>query len=129
MFVERETGPKNYFEVSLARALEIYRDAIQQIPGIGRTARGPSMSSTPGKVCVEGITRLAGEKVFMLKFLQGRNPDWVKRPFFARYDPGATWLGDLEPAFGEDEFFFAEEMATLRANPGMKPWQMATPAA
>jgi len=129
MFVERDTGPKNYFEVSLARALEIYRDAIQQIPGIGRTAQGPSMSATPGKVCVEGITRLAGEKVFMLKFLQGRNPDWVKRPFFAKYDPDATWLGDLEPAFGEDEFFFAEEMATFRANPGMKPWRMATPAA
>jgi KamA family protein len=129
MFVERETGPKNYFEVPLARALQIYRDAIQQIPGIGRTARGPSMSATPGKVCVEGITRLAGEKVFMLKFLQGRNPDWVKRPFFAKYDPGATWLGDLEPAFGEDEFFYSEEMAALRANPGMKPWRMATPAA
>ena len=26
--------------------------------------------------------------------------------FFAQYDPGATWLTQLRPAFGESEFFF-----------------------
>ena len=27
-------------------------------------------------------------------------------PFFAKYDPKATWLDQLQPAFGETEFFY-----------------------
>ena len=30
--------------------------------------------------------------------IQARDPSLVGRPFFARYDPGATWISDLEPA-------------------------------
>jgi KamA family protein len=106
MFVERDTGPKHYFEVPLARGLQIYQRAVRQVSGLARTVRGPSMSATPGKVCVDGVTEVAGERVFALRFLQGRDPDWVGRPFFARYDERATWLDDLAPAFGRDEFFF-----------------------
>jgi KamA family protein len=127
MFVERDTGAKNYFEVPLARAYDIYRRAIRRVPGTGRTARGPSMSATPGKVVVEGVTEVAGEKVFVLKLLQGRNPKWVQRPFFARFDPEATWLDDLRPAFGEERFFFAEEMDELGRNPEEKLWQVPEP--
>jgi len=39
MFVERDTGAKDYFEVPLARAYDIYRRAIRRVPGTGRTAR------------------------------------------------------------------------------------------
>jgi KamA family protein len=108
MFVERDTGPKTYFEVPLARGWQIYRRAIQRVSGLGRTVRGPSMSATPGKVEIQGITEINGERVFALRFIQGRNPDWVQRPFFARYDEGATWLDELEPAFGERRFFFED---------------------
>ncbi|MFC1747556.1 KamA family radical SAM protein [Pseudomonadota bacterium] len=106
MFVERDTGAKCYFEVPLARAWEIYREAMKQVSGLSRTVRGPSMSATPGKVEIQGITEVAGEKVFALRFIQGRNPDWVQKPFFAKYDADATWLHDLKPAFGEEKFFF-----------------------
>src|SRR5262249_51013903 len=41
MFVERDTGASRYFKVPLYRALEIYRDALGQNSGLGRTARGP----------------------------------------------------------------------------------------
>ena len=44
--------------------------------------------------------------MFALQFLQARNPDWVRRPFYAKFDPEATWLDDLVPAFGEKKFFF-----------------------
>jgi KamA family protein len=108
MFVERDTGAKNYFEVPLARALEIFNNAYRRVSGLARTVRGPSMSATPGKVLVVGVAEVHDEKVFVLKFLQGRDPAWVGRPFFARFDPEATWLSDLEPAFGEDRFFFEE---------------------
>ena len=108
MFVERDTGPKSYFEVPLSRAFEIYRDAYVRVSGLARTVRGPSMSATPGKVSVVGTAELAGEKVFVLELLQARNPDWVGRPFFARFDPRATWLDELRPAFGAERFFFEE---------------------
>ncbi len=113
MFVERDTGPRDYFAVPLARGLQIYRDALRRVSGLARTVRGPSMSATPGKVVIDGTTRLDGQKVFCLRFLQGRDPEWVGRPFFARFDPQATWLDDLEPAGGESEFFFADAMAAL----------------
>ncbi len=109
MFVERDTGARKYFEVPLARAWKIYRDAMQDVSGLARTARGPSMSAGPGKVEIQGITEINGEKVFVLRFIQARNPDWVQQPFFARFDAEATWLDHLKPAFGEEEFFFEAE--------------------
>lgn len=113
MFVERDTGAKRYFEVPLMRAAEIYRSAMMQVSGLARTARGPSMSAGPGKVEVQGVAEIQGEKVFVLRFIQGRNPDWVQRPFFAAYDAHASWLDDLRPAFGAKEFFFEPEYRAM----------------
>ena len=118
MFVERDTGARHYFEVPLARAWHIYRDAMQQVSGVARTARGPSMSAAPGKVEVQGVADIQGEKVFVLRFIQGRNPDWVQRPFFARYDETATWLDQLRPAFGERRFFFEDEFDAMQRDAG-----------
>jgi len=106
MFVERDTGPKNYFEVPLARAYQIFRNAYESVSGLARTVRGPSMSAHPGKVRVLGVQTVAGQKVFVLDLLQARNPHWVRRPFFARFSRKATWFSDLRPAFGEKRFFF-----------------------
>lgn len=114
MFVERDTGPKGYFEVPLARCYEIFQKAYRRVSGLERTVRGPSMSATPGKVIVDGITEIMGEKVFSLHFVQAREPDWVRRPFFAKFDEKATWLEQLRPAFGEREFFFERTMRELK---------------
>ena len=115
MFVERDTGPKEYFKVPLARAYRIFTDAYRQVSGLCRTVRGPSMSATPGKVLLDGVTMLEGQKVFVLKFIQGRNPEWVNRVFFAAYDPQAAWLDDLKPAFGADRFFYEPELKRMKA--------------
>ena len=109
MFVERDTGPKNYFEIPLARAYEIFRGAYNQVSGLARSSRGPSMSAFPGKIRLLGVSEVKGEQVFVLDFLQARNPEWVRRPFFAAFDPNATWLDDLRPAFGESSFFFSQD--------------------
>jgi KamA family protein len=113
MFVVRDTGAQHYFGISLAKAQEIFRDAYKKVSGLGRTVRGPSMSATPGKVQVDGVVTIKGEKVFALRFLQGRNPDWVQRPFFAKYDENAIWLDDLKPAF-EEKFFFEDELNNFK---------------
>ncbi len=114
MFVERDTGPKAYFEVPLARVHEIFSGAYQRVSGLARTVRGPSMTATPGKVRIDGIAEIRGERVFVLEFLQGRVPGWVGRPFFAAFDPAATWLDQLRPAFGEPEFFFDSTLREIR---------------
>jgi hypothetical protein len=118
MFVARDTGPQHYFKVPLAEALEIYNGAYRQVSGLGRTARGPVMSATPGTVLVDGVTRVADREVFVLKFLQGRDPSWVGRTFFARYDPEAAWLDELRPTFGRTEFFFEARMREITESLG-----------
>lgn len=110
MFIERDTGAKHFFAVPLRRAWQVFREAYQRLSGLCRTVRGPVMSATPGKVQIIGVTELMGEKVFVLTFIQGRNSQWVERPFFAKYDKTATWLHDLQPAFGDKEFFFEKEL-------------------
>jgi L-lysine 2,3-aminomutase len=116
MFVARDTGAQDYFAVELDRAWKIYRKAYQKVSGVARTVRGPSMSADPGKVQIVGATEIQGEKVFALQFLQGRNPDWVAKPFFAKFDQEAEWLDDLEPAFGKEKFFFERELDKVAMN-------------
>lgn len=115
MFVERDTGPKGYFEVPLVRCYEIFQMAYRRVSGLERTVRGPSMSATPGKVIIDGVSEVRGEKVINLRFVQARDPDWVRRPFFAAYDEQATWLDQLKPAFGEREFFFQRSLRAMKA--------------
>lgn len=114
MFIARDTGAQEYFAVDLETAYNTYNDAYNQVSGICRTVRGPSMSCDPGKLHIIGITQVRGEKVFALRFIQARNPQWVNQIFFAKYRPDAYWLSDLEPAFNDREFFFINELNEMR---------------
>jgi KamA family protein len=113
MFLARDTGAQHYFSIGLERAYQIYRNAYMRVSGVSRTVRGPSMSASPGKIHVLGVAEIRGEKVYVLQFLQGRNPEWVRVPFFAKYDPDAVWLDDLKPAFGEEKFFWQDDYEAM----------------
>jgi len=113
MFAVRDTGAQHFYGLPLVEAQEIWRKAYQMVSGVCRTVRGPSMSATPGKIQVLGTAEVMGKKVMVLRFLQGRNPDWVGRPFFAAYDPDAIWLDQLKPAFGEKKFFYEDELEEI----------------
>ena len=115
MFVARDTGAQDYFAVTLNRSWQIFRSAYNQVSGISRTVKGPSMSCSPGKVQIVGVSEIKGQKVFVLNFLQGRDPAWVGKPFFAKFDPNAIWFDELEPAFGESGFFFEESYLEMLA--------------
>lgn len=108
MFIARDTGAKRYFELPLEKCWNIFRKAYRQVSGLCRTVRGPSMSDHPGKIQVLGVQEVKGEKVFVLRFIQARNIHWVDIPFFAEYNPQATWFNELKPAFGEEKFFFED---------------------
>jgi L-lysine 2,3-aminomutase len=109
MFVERDTGARRYYGLPLAEAVEIYRGALQRVSGLGRTARGPVMSATPGKVAIDGVVDLDGGPAFALRMLQARRPELVGRPFFATYDPHAQWWDELRPYGPRDREFFGAD--------------------
>lgn len=110
MFVARNTGAQHYFSVPLIEAWKIFRETYQSVSGICRTLRGPSMSCLPGKVQILGVAEVKGEKVLVFRMIQGRNPNWAARPFFAKFDEEAAWYTDLKPAFDEEKFFFTDEL-------------------
>jgi L-lysine 2,3-aminomutase len=113
MFVARNTGAQHYFSVPLQKAWNIFRQAYQRVSGICRTVRGPVMSCLPGKIQILGVADIRDEKVLAFRMIQGRNPDWVHRPFFAEYNDKATWHDELKPALGEEKFFFEDELAGM----------------
>jgi len=100
MFIARDTGAQAYFNVPLVRAQKLYSEAIRSTSGLCRTARGPSMSCTPGKVEVVGVQEVQGTEAFVLRFLQCRDDEWIGKVFFAKFDPKAIWYDDLEPLPG-----------------------------
>ena len=110
MFVARNTGAQHYFSIPLIEAWKIFRETYQSVSGICRTLRGPSMSCLPGKVQILGVADVKHERVMTFRMIQGRNPDWAARPFFAKYDEEAIWYTDLQPAFDEEKFFFTDEL-------------------
>jgi len=43
--------------------------------------------------------------------------------FFARFDPQATWLDQLEPAFDRQQFFFERSLRELVMDDCSPNWQ------
>lgn len=115
MLLARDTGSQHYFAVPLVKAHRIFSDAVRNTSGLIRTVRGPSMSCTPGKVEVTGVEVILGHKVFILRFLQCRDEQWIGRPFFAKYDPEAVWFDELEPLPGMELPW--DEKGLLRPSP------------
>lgn len=109
MFVARDTGAQGYFAVTLENAWKVYRKAYNQVSGLARTVRGPIMSANPGKVQILGVSEIGNVKLFVLMFIQGRNPSWARVPFFAKYNSDAIWLTELKPIEGKEKFFFEKK--------------------
>ena len=64
-------------------------------------------------VHVVGTSEVNGERVFVLRMLQARKQHWAYQPFFAEFNDEAVWIDELRPAFGEEKFFYEEELAEL----------------
>lgn len=96
MFIARQTGAQRHFAVPMLRAVSIYNQALAQVSGLARTARGPVMSTTGGKVLVEGTVDLDGRQVVVLKAIQARNPALVGAIALAEADAHSEWLNDLK---------------------------------
>jgi L-lysine 2,3-aminomutase len=115
MFIVRDTGAQHYFSVPLVRAWHIFTEAYKTVSGLARTVQGPIMSTDAGKIQILGVSQINEKRIIVMRLLQGRNPDWVGRPFFAKYDEDVIWLNGLKPAFGEANFFFETDGAKFYA--------------
>jgi KamA family protein len=103
MFIERETGPYEYFSVSLAEVYQMYQNAIRETGSFSKTVTGPVMSAAKGKVQIMGVVDnpLDGNKYFMMQYVRHRDYRKTFRPFFMEFDPEATWVDQLNevPSF------------------------------
>ncbi|MGF1585808.1 MAG: KamA family radical SAM protein [Bacteroidales bacterium] len=97
MFVERETGPYDYFRIPLAEVYETYREAVRESGSFAKTLTGPVMSADKGKVQIMGIVEnpLDGNKYFMMQYVRHRDYRNTFKPFFMEYDENATWVDQL----------------------------------
>jgi KamA family protein len=99
MFVERETGPFEYFQMPLSKVYELYTNAIRIAGSMAKTVTAPVMSAAPGKVQIMGVVEnpIDQENYFMLQFVRNRDHNKTFKPFFMHYDENATWFDQLEP--------------------------------
>ena len=58
------------------------------------------MRDERGLVCIDGTAVADGRTMFVLRYLQARDPDLTGTPFFAAFSADAAWLTDLRPAAG-----------------------------
>ena len=100
MFVERDTGARHYFEVPPGPGLPHLPGCLPAGLGAGAHGARPSMSATPGKVLVDGITTVKGERVFVLKFLQapGSPSGWACRSSRATTPTPPGWTSCGRPS-------------------------------
>jgi len=97
MFIERETGPYEYFQVPLAEAYQIYTNAIRETSSLAKTVTAPSMSAAKGKAQVMGIVEnpANGDKYFKIQYIRHRDNDQSYKPFLMHFDEKATWIDQL----------------------------------
>lgn len=98
MFIERETGPYEYFQVPLAKVYEIYQEAIRSTASFAKTVTAPVMSASQGKVQVMGIINdeHGQGKYFILQYIRNRDYRKTFKPFLTHFDPKATWVDQLK---------------------------------
>lgn len=97
MFIERETGPYEYFSIPLADVYRMYQSAIRETGSFAKTVTGPVMSAAKGKVQIMGIVKnpIDGNDYFMMQYVRHRDYRKTFNPFFMKYDERATWVDQL----------------------------------
>ena len=64
------------------------------------------------------------QPLLVCDFIQARDPEWIRKPFFAEFDQGAAWFDDLRPAFGKEKFYFEESSGNEQTRPLLELTEM-----
>jgi L-lysine 2,3-aminomutase len=110
MYCPRPTGEHHYFSTPLAEMNQVFQKVYRELPSISRPSRYITMTSSAGKTSLLGVTEVNGEKLFVLKFNESRNMEWMDEVYLAKYDEKQTVIERLEP-YETDKYFYEDELA------------------
>ena len=114
MYCARPTGEHHYFTAPLAIIVKIFNKIYRELASINRPSRFITMTSSAGKISLLGTTEINGEKVFVLKFNEARNMEWMDETYFAKYDENEHTIENLKP-FKADKHFYEDELVEIEA--------------
>lgn len=112
MYCARPTGEHHYFTAPLADISRVFNKIYKELASINRPSRYITMTSSSGKISLLGTAEINGEKVFALKFNEGRNMDWMDRVYFAKYDEKENTIEKLKP-YAAEKHFYEEELVEI----------------
>jgi len=112
MYCARPTGEHHYFTAPLADISKVFNKVYRSLASINRPSRYITMTSSAGKTSLLGTTDINGEKVFVLKFNEARNMEWMDTTFFAKYNEEENTIEKLIP-FGSDKYFYEDELEEI----------------
>jgi len=112
MYIPRPTGEHHYFTQPLAKIEEVFYKIYRELPSISRPSRYITMTSSAGKISLIGTLELDGEKLFALKFNEGRNMEWMDRVYLAHFDEKQNTISNLKP-YKADKHFYEDELAEI----------------
>jgi L-lysine 2,3-aminomutase len=112
MYCARPTGEHHFFTSPLADISKIFNKVYRDLSSINRPSRYITMTSSGGKISLMGTAEINGEKVFVLKFNEGRNMNWIDTVYFAKYDEKENTIEKLKP-FAGDKHFYEDELAEI----------------
>ncbi len=125
MYLARPTGEHHYFTVPIAEINKVFQKIYRSLPSINRPSRYITMTSSAGKTSIIGTTEINGEEVFVLKFNESRNMEWMDNVYLAKYDDKENTIEKLNPYEGnkhfyEDELKEIEKQKTKRLSEKLK---------
>jgi len=109
MYCARPTGEHHYFTAPLAEISKIFNKVYRDLASINRPSRYITMTSSAGKTSLMGTTEINGDKVFVLKFNEARNMEWMDKTYFAEFDEMENTIEKLKPYKG-DKYFYEDEL-------------------
>ena len=112
MYCARPTGEHHYFTAPLAFISKIFNKVYRELASINRPSRYITMTSSAGKTSLMGTTEINGEKVFVLKFNEARNMEWMDQTYFAEYNEEENTIEKLKP-YKSSKYFYEDELVEI----------------
>lgn len=112
MYCARPTGEHHYFTAPLADINKVFSKVYRSLASINRPSRYISMTSSAGKISMLGTMEIKGDKVFALKFNEGRNMEWLDTVYLAKYDETENTIEKLRP-YGTSRFFYEDDLTEI----------------
>ncbi len=102
LFMEAGHNESHCFRVTIARSLQLFREARKKATNLARTVRGPVFMNDEHRVMVTGVAEVGDENYFVLKSLQAPpNTTGEGDVKLVSYNKETTDLGDLASLFKE----------------------------